>query len=232
MQEIYALKVPPYVEEESFHHLLTIVSEKKRKKIERMVRVEDKYRMLLGDVLIRYIASDIYNISPASIQFEYNEYGKPFFKGGGFSFNLSHAGNWIVCIINDGPVGIDIEKIQPIDLSIAESFFSIDEWSDLYQKSSEIERLEYFFDLWTLKESYVKARGKGLSIPLNSFTIRKTDCSNITIRTNETQDAIFLRQYNLDSQYKLSVCSTVDNFPEEIILARLLSAPDYINLKS
>ena len=80
MQQIYALEVPSYIDEEVFHHLLTIVSEEKGIKIIRMARDEDKYRMLLGDVLIRSIVSKIYDVTPESIEFVFNAYGKPSFK--------------------------------------------------------------------------------------------------------------------------------------------------------
>ena len=66
-------------------------------------------------------------------------------------------------------IGVDIEKIQLIDLKVAQRFFSEKEYEDLIAKTSS-ERIAYFYDLWTLKESLTKTLGIGLTIPLNSFS--------------------------------------------------------------
>lgn len=62
------------------------------------------------------------------------------------------------------------EKIIPIDLRIGKRFFINKEYEYIMNKNL-ISRLEYFYEIWTLKESYIKAVGMGLSISLNSFNI-------------------------------------------------------------
>ena len=55
--------------------------------------------------------------------FEYNEYGKPFINyPTNLHLSISHSGNWITCIVDDNPVGIDVEEIKQIDFNIAERF--------------------------------------------------------------------------------------------------------------
>ena len=63
-------------------------------------------------------------------------------------------------MLSDKPVGIDVEKIKDINIKIADRFFSKEESGRFIQKE-ESERLKYFFDLWTLKESYIKAETEG-----------------------------------------------------------------------
>jgi 4'-phosphopantetheinyl transferase len=106
-----------------------------------------------------------------------------------------------------------VEQIKPIDFAIAKRFFSSTEYDDLMEKE-EHERLNYFYDLWTLKESYIKARGKGLSIPLDSFSIRKHN-TTITVTSNRDESWYFI-QYPIGPEYKFSVCATTLHFPMDI----------------
>ena len=131
-----------------------------------------------------------------------------------FHFNISHSGDWVVLATGPSPLGIDVERIKDIDLDIAKRFFSGREYDDLMLKPDE-ERFSYFFNLWTLKESYIKAVGKGLSLPLDSFSMVMED-NRITIKT-ESDDNRFFRQYPVAAGYKLSICASGDSFPGEII---------------
>lgn len=216
--EIYALELPKYLEESQYEQLLSILSPDKQKRIIRLVRKEDKYRILLADILVRNILSKRCKIHPKVIRYDYNQFGKPFFQQfKSVSFNVSHAGDWVVCIFDYTPVGIDVEKVQPINLEIGKLVFSEEEYQDLQRKSEGRERLEYFYDLWTLKESYVKARGMGLSLPLNAYTIKRYSNDLIELFPNVGDQKYFFRQYDLHQEYKLSVCSTMERFANSII---------------
>ncbi|MBA4534784.1 4'-phosphopantetheinyl transferase family protein [Brevibacillus halotolerans] len=222
MTNVFALHIPAELEKDTFTRLLDHVSQEKREKILRFHRREDAYRGLLADLLVRYILLTHHFISKEEIQFEYNEYGKPYLPYTNCNVNLSHSGEWVVCGTGIEPVGIDVEQQKPIEMEIAKHYFSKQEYTDLVVKSEGEEQLSYFYDLWTLKESYIKAVGKGLSIPLSSFSIRKNE--NGTIDFSEeipSQTNWFFKQYQLAKGYPLSVCSASNQFAEEVKMIRV-----------
>ncbi|MFG0213636.1 4'-phosphopantetheinyl transferase family protein [Brevibacillus porteri] len=221
MIAIYALKCPAVMEKELFNRFLQALPEKKRERVNRFRNPADSYRALLADVLVRSLICEAYSISNDEIEYDFNAYGKPFLKSfPNFCFNVSHSGEWVVCATHDSQVGIDVEQICPIDLDIATHYFAPAEVEDLLAKHPD-EQLPYFFDLWTLKESYIKARGMGLSIPLQSFAIRKNLDQSIMISQNDSRDAWAFHQYEIDPDYKLSVCATTNQFAAQVVMKDL-----------
>ncbi|HFK1759458.1 4'-phosphopantetheinyl transferase superfamily protein [Bacillus bombysepticus] len=185
--------------------------------MKRLLNSCDVNRTLIGDLLIRSLICQKYKINNEEIRFKYNEYGKPFVENfSDFHFNLSHSGEWVVCTTANFNVGIDIEKVSEIEaLKLAKEFFSADEFYDISNMNSD-EQINYFYDLWTLKESYIKTIGKGLYNPLNSFSIKKE--SRALILYKNIPKNFYFKQYNIDLNYKLSACATRDEFPQEIII--------------
>jgi phosphopantetheinyl transferase len=87
-------------------------------------------------------------------------------------FNISHSGGHVVCAVCDEPVGIDVEVVKPIDMNIANRFFSEDERERIFSgPEDERGRLGLFYDVWTRKESFIKMTGEGLSRPLKAFSV-------------------------------------------------------------
>jgi len=170
--------------------------------------------MLGADLLIRSIACRYLSVNNEQLDFRTNEYGKPYIYGSNdFHYNLSHSGKWVVCAVDRQPVGIDVEAVAPVDLDIARTFFSPEEVVYIMGRPGA-ERTGLFYELWTLKESYVKALGCGLSNPLNSFAIKLFGDGKA--RVKEANPEVFLRQYELDQGYKLAVCSFRAAFPSQI----------------
>ena len=125
-------------------------------------------RTLLG----RYLG-----LPPASLRFKYNDFGKPSLEtdtgGARPRFNLSHAGDVALYAVTDGrEVGIDVERVREdfATHEVAERFFSRREFASL-RALPDGEQTRAFFDCWTRKEAYIKARGAGLSLPLDSFDV-------------------------------------------------------------
>jgi len=220
MLEVYAVKQDERVVSLKYERMLSYVSVEKRDRVKRFFRREDAERALIADVLIRSIICHKTNLNNSELRFEKDKYGKPFLKYlPNFHFNLSHSGEWIACAISDYAVGVDIEKVKPIDFGIAERFFSNEEYDELMSKRDE-EQLSFFYDLWTLKESYIKAVGRGLHLPLDEFALIFKNGSVFLKSEIETSPYCF-RQYNIDEQYKLSVC-TLGDVKEDILIIQSL----------
>lgn len=222
MIELYAVKLNNEIinlNPEIFSKLLPL---DKMNRIKRFYKKEDMFRALVADILTRWIISKKFKINLKDIIFEFESHGKPFIKNiQNIHFNNSHSGDWIVCAVHELPIGIDIEKINPIDFAIAKRFFSETENIELFKKEGQA-KLEYFFDLWTLKESYIKATGKGLSTPLNAFSIFKHN-NSIKIKLQDKYLDYYFKQYNIDNDYKLAVCALKNEFPENVKIIDFLN---------
>lgn len=206
--------------DKDFNQCLQVLSSYDQGRILKYIKKEDRDRALVGALLARKMAAIEQNVSIEHVEIGYADYGKPFFiVPSKLCFNISHSGQWVVCILDDYPVGIDIERIQPIDFIIAEHFFSFTEWKQLLLVESQYQ-LSRFYDIWTLKESYVKAIGTGFNIPFNSFSIHISS-AGITVHSNSNLSGIISQdwhftQYSLHEDYKLSVCASNANFPATI----------------
>lgn len=172
MINIQLLRIPAEIPNEVWHSLLSLVSAERRQQAARFVHQADAYRSVLGEALARMTLGKWTGSRPGDLVFIRNTYGKPSLTSHpDLPFNVSHSGDW-VAVISGGhaPLGVDVEKISPIDMTIAERFFSPLESRNLAAEPAE-EQLETFYRLWTLKESYIKAIGMGLSMPLDSFSM-------------------------------------------------------------
>ena len=199
MMDVYAVrlnfqeKIDPVVLE----RLLNCVTLDKKERLKRFYHMEDTLRGLFADLLIRDVIMQKTGLPNEDISFTTNDYGKPFLKDrNDVQFNLSHSGVWVVGVIDHQVVGIDVERVQEIDLDISKNYFSPDEHEDLMSKA---DKFDYFFTLWALKESYIKILGKGLSHPLDAFSIKFITPGDIIIKVEGQRIGdIFFRQYDID----------------------------------
>ncbi|PPK79173.1 4'-phosphopantetheinyl transferase [Lacrimispora xylanisolvens] len=129
-------------------------------------------------------------------------HGKPQLKEYPHIFhNISHTAGLAACAIGDVPMGIDVEEIRPFSEKIIRKVMSEQEKEQFY-KLKEEERTAFFFKIWTLKESYVKAGGWGITIPLTEFSFELRP-DGITCSVPGVQ----LVQYCLKERYILSLCT-------------------------
>ena len=165
-----------------------ILSDEERARCRRFVFDVHRRQFLVAHALVRTTLSRYTGTPPARWTFETNEYGRPEIAGpaGGppLRFNLSHTDGLVACAVTLArDVGVDVEYLdrrRPADLEIAQRYFAPAE-VDALEGLPAAERLAAFFDFWTLKEAYIKARGMGLALPLRHFAFRLASASNPAI---------------------------------------------------
>jgi len=215
--EIYAVKISD-ISEEKINELCLLIDSEKKYKVEKYINKKDKIRTLIGEILIRTIIFEKLKIDNKYIKLNKNQYGKPYLKDyPNFNFNISHSGEYVVCAVDNKPIGIDVEEVKYIgNEDIAKSFFTAKEYEYIINHDLELQ-LNKFYEIWTLKESYIKCCGQGLSIPLNSFTIEIDQSENIkVIRNNEYKEHVFKR-FDIEAGYKIAVCSLNTEISNNII---------------
>lgn len=209
MIEVYLCRMPDKRGCDFLVNLLPLVSVKRQSRIKKFKRIDDAFRSLISELLVCYVLCSKYHLKANELEWETNEYGKPFFpQYPFFHFNVSHSGQWVVCAVHDKPIGADIEQVLPIHLQLGKDVFTVQEYR--YIVNGQEDAVSAFYDIWTLKESYVKACGKGLFMPLHSFNVNKRSLDEITLTEVKTGNVIseyICKQYSFDCQYKLSVCA-------------------------
>jgi 4'-phosphopantetheinyl transferase len=162
-------------------------------------------RGILRTTIANYLATP-----PSALRFSYNEFGKPHLEGSrevcDLSFNVSHSGGLaLIAIALARDVGVDIEVIDESVRTdeVAKHFFSASEVAALARLPQSL-RTSGFFNCWTRKEAYIKARGMGLSIPLDSFDVTLIPGEPAALmRTEDSLDVSNWKIENLeiDSRY-------------------------------
>jgi len=148
-------------------HYLNILPKKFHDEIYKYRRWQDRYNCLIGKLLV-YLGHYLFCGSPLEFnRFLKDSYGKPFLKDSSIHFNISHSGNTAVCGFSKQEIGVDIEEINDLDVTMFNSVFNLDEMQKIHRDGSS-----RFYEFWTVKEAVSKAIGKGLGIPLLDIKIK------------------------------------------------------------
>lgn len=211
---VYAADTAVLEEEALFAAGYDMVSGSRREKIDRKRLPGDKRLSLAAELLLMGCLRE-WGI--VSYQFGYGINGKPYLRKCGYKegygqgdiplhFNLSHSKERVMCAIADQKVGCDTEKIRSIDLSVARRFFAPEEYEKIAALKTGEEQIELFFRYWTRKESFLKATGRGCTLPLDSF------------RADGSKDSLgyHFKEYDLQDGYKYAVCGLGELFEEKI----------------
>jgi 4'-phosphopantetheinyl transferase len=162
---------------DSLNRLEVTLSLDEKARADRFHFANDRKRFVAARGLVRTLLGKYLQRPPASLEFSYGKHGKPFLSGenisSGLCFNVSHsAGVAAYAIARGRNLGVDVELVRAEfgGENIARRYFSSHEVSDLLTLPAE-GRAKGFFHCWTRKEAYLKARGAGLQIPLDSFSV-------------------------------------------------------------
>ena len=179
-----------------FDGALFRVPESRKRKVLAM-RHEESQRLSLGVGLLLVLALGDKGIEGRKVRIEENPFGKPFLpEYPEIHFSLSHSGRWVLCGISDLPLGCDAEKVGRGSEKLSKRFFHPTEQETLAALAPESSRAwqKEFARIWTRKESYIKAVGAGLSLPMRNFSVLE-----------DMQDAYYEDQC-IDPDYSFSCC--------------------------
>lgn len=170
-----------------------------RNKINKILNLKHKKLCLAGYDLLAEILENEFSIAFKKLIISYNENGKPYFLNGNIYFNISHSEDYVVCVVSDKPIGIDIEKIKARNHKLVMNHY----FSDLEKRyiDSSVDTLKTYWTIWTLKEAILKFYGDSI---LNIKNI------NLSIKKNKI--VFTTKQYNLTvdylkNDYVVSICS-------------------------
>jgi len=195
--------------------LLQFLPEAGRIRVRDRLNLSSKLQSVAGELLARYSVGQYLGKPDQQINLVFGEKGKPHIGNlNGVHFNISHSGNYVVCAVAPYEIGIDVERIRKVNLRVAERFFSTPEINDL-MSLDEADRMEYFIRLWTIKESYLKAIGRGLTQHLNSFTISKNEDSYRLTGSREAE-GFGIETHRLSAEYMMALCAPLPFSPSQI----------------
>lgn len=135
------------------------------------------------------------------IRIRRDAYGKPFLEGNRLYFNISHSGDYLAAAVSEQPVGIDIEGMRPVREGMYRKVVR-----QMEQELIGSEREKDFIRLWTLKESFTKAEGQGLRIPLKEYYFRREKDGMRVYYQGEKAPWLFYVDEAAADGYIVSVC--------------------------
>ncbi|MEI3790604.1 MULTISPECIES: 4'-phosphopantetheinyl transferase family protein [unclassified Chryseobacterium] len=203
-----------FIDEQKHQYLLhkysKICTEEFNAKILKYRRWQDAQLSLLGRVLLQYGLENHFDIKDYEIDRTTNY--KPFLKNQDLHFNISHAGNIVVCGISKFSIGIDIEYIDPkISYNDFKSQITINEFNKMHFSG---DKARSFFTYWTEKEAVIKAHGKGLLIPLQSFEVFQG-------QTLIDKEKFYLKEIFIHQEYQCCIASNNDIRKQNIQLEQI-----------
>ena len=171
-----------------------------------------KKRFLVRHGVLRYLLASIAERHPASVEFTYGHYGKPFLPYHPIAFNVSHSQQLAMLAISAYPVGVDIEFMkQSDDLgAITKTHFALDE-QVAWQSLANEQRLQGFYNAWARKEAFIKMDGRGLQLPLDSFSVSLHPNHHAEIMRSEQVDCSEYRLWDIPAPngYASALVSTI-----------------------
>lgn len=205
MIRLYYSCTTPLHDDSLFQSYYSRVSPERKAKTDRLYFRKDR-NLSLGAAVLLDAGLREYGLSESEMVYGSGSNGKPFFLNAPeIHFSLSHSEDKVLACFSDTELGCDIEQVKDIDFKIAERFFCRSEYETIRNCPSYALRRDTFFRLWTLKESYVKASGKGMSLPANAFVIDLSG-DRITVRDDTDTGIYDFAELDLFPNCKSALC--------------------------
>ena len=183
--------------EEKFNAYFEKLPKYRQDKVLAIKSKNDKYLSLLAGKLLCGGLRAL-GLSDYIDKVEVDEYGKPYIPGNPIYFSISHSGSKAMVVFSDSTVGCDIQLMKKDALSLADNFFTEEEQKAINESDNKVEA---FYKLWTLKECFMKASGKGLTLPLKTIDVKNEE--------------YMTKSYVVDKDYMASYIVKKDDCDEE-----------------
>lgn len=192
-------------------------TEERKGKVDRYRFRRDQYASLGAELLLRHALD---RLGIRTLAYSYGEAGKPYLSGeDSVFFSLSHSGKFALCAVSEYEIGADIETVRKADIRIAERFFCPNEYEQIAVQETEEGRQALFFRYWTLKESFLKATGLGLRVPMDECGIVLRD--EISVVQMIDPRKFYFREYDGIPGCKCAVCTADAPFSAELQILNL-----------
>lgn len=233
MIKVFSILLPENISDVFLNRMYRLLGEEELKRIQAKKFRVDRIRSLLGRMLlIRYLNKEIFTVQ-LPLTLLYSNYNKPILAGSSRDFSISHSGNWVVLAVSEcGLIGIDIEEhIQMDFLSLSQLCYSLDEIRYLKSIPSKEGQKKAFFNVWTMKEAYLKAIGKGLTSEITQISC--VDEKDGLYFPKKVYQSWGWQEIEIATEYSLNLCSDIHNFQtrdfslEKITLDDLFSTIPY-----
>ncbi len=205
-------------DEELLARYETLLSQDEQQRRSRFVFPRDQHRHLVTRALVRTVLSRYASVAPTEWTFATNAYGRPGIandhaQARDISFNISHTDGLVVLgVAHKCALGVDTEnyRVRQAPIEIADRFFDPSEAAALRALPTDLQTRR-FYEYWTLKESYVKARAMGLSVPLNTFRVRFAGERHVALAIDvdpgDSRSRWHLWQFSIASDCLTAVCA-------------------------
>lgn len=216
----YIINTKQFEDEYVYKKSFDSVSTYRQQKIAHLKNAEDKKRSLAAAIALNAALKE-YGLEERMMEYELGKQGKPYFRNyPEIHFSLSHSGDYAICSIGAHEVGNDIERVRSGKEKVTQRFFAKEELDWIFDAPNDIDNR--IFRIWTMKESFLKVTGHGISLPLNNFAILMRANNDVQIRQNINDKTHYIKEYimpdafNESDDYKISVCSEAMVFSETL----------------
>ncbi len=186
------------LEQSLFSAYLSVLSPELKEKNSRYVRWQNRHSHLFGKLLLMEalktygIEKDIWNYV------ECNSYHRPYLTLKEYDFNISHSGNYVTCAIGKNiRLGIDIEENKKVNFEHFQMVMTPSQWDIINNANYP---LKEFYKYWTIKESVIKADGRGFTIPLDELEVK-----NNTVQCDDK--SWFVQELEINSDYSAALAT-------------------------
>lgn len=213
MNQLYFMEIDPVIDDNVLNEMILDVSDEKKARLLRYRYDIDRKIGIYSDVLLRCMIGMTPSVDYKEINIKTSCTGKPYLASFPYyQFNISHTKNAVAAVLSEEPVGIDIEKIRDVDISIADKVFSDNELTWMHNKTED--KNLRFFNVWTKKEALVKYVGTGLTNDLKLL--------DVTGSFSHEKFSTFM----VDG-YVISICSNIDFLENDMIK---ISEPEFLDM--